>query len=171
MHSDSQEPRLTPEAAALVQEFLRLSRRRLRRNPALTPLEHQRWLDLRWRIEDLLVGPRPQREGPPRKSLRVPARYKAQYADSDREEIATIEEIAEGGLFLATDRPMPVGSSLHLKLTSDAGEMYELEGAVVWIRRPGEDAGPPGMGVQFESLDDTQREAIAHLVEAALLAL
>lgn len=171
MRTDADERRLTPQATALVQEFLRLDRRRRRRNPALTDLEHRRWLDLRWRIEAALEGPHAKREGPPRKSLRVPSSYKAEFACSQREEISQVREIGAGGLFLATERPLAVATPLHLELTGDAGESLEVEGAVVWIRRRGDGPGPAGMGVRFEGLDDTQREAVGHLVASALAAL
>lgn len=172
MERTSSPRRLAPEASALVREFLRLNRRRVRRNPPLTALEHERWMDLRWRIEEALGGPGGgARSGPRRKALRVPSDLKVEYADPEREEISCAQEIAEGGLFLATDRPLAVGTPLHLKLTGDAGEIVEVEGAVVWARRAGDPSGPAGMGVRFESLDPAQREAVAYLVEAALEAL
>ena len=164
--------RLAPGAAAVRQEFLRLNRRRLRRTPPLTALEHERWMDLRWQIEEMLGGTRPgTHEGPPRKSLRVPSNLEVRYADPEREEISPARVIGEGGLFLATEEPLAVGTPLHLKLTGDSGKAVEIEGAVVWVRRRGEGPGPPGMGIQFEGLDDARREAIAYLVEAALAAL
>jgi len=156
-----------------MEEFLRLNRRRVRALPPLAPREHERWLDLRWRLEEALVGgPGPSaRRGPPRKALRVPASLEVEYAEPDREVLCSAEEIGEGGLFLATGHPVGVGTPLHLKLCIDTGESVEVEGAVVWVRRPGDAGGPPGMGIQFEGLDDAQREAVACLVETALAAL
>lgn len=171
MRTDSDERRLTPEATVLVREFLRLNRRRLRRNPALTGLEHQRWMDLRWRIEESLEGPHARREGPPRKTLRVPASYKAKVASPRHEEVSRVREIGEGGLFVVSEHPLAVKTPLHLELTDGVGEPVEVEGAVVWIRRPGDDPRPAGMGVRFEGLDDAQRAAVALLVDAALAAL
>jgi Tfp pilus assembly protein PilZ len=171
VRTDSNDRRLTPEATDMVQEFVRLNRRRLRRNPPLTGLEHQRWLDLRWRIEDLLEGPHTKREGPPRKALRVPSNYEAEVASPLHEEISRVCEIGEGGLFLATERPLAVATPLHLKLLGAAGDGLEVEGAIVWIRPPGKGPEPAGVGLRFAGLDGVQREALANLVEAALAAL
>jgi len=162
-------PRLTRDSAELLQEFLRLNRRRIRPNPALSTRELDRWEELRSQIEERLSGPRGRRSV--RKSLRAPADLRVHYSDAARAETTRTREIAEGGLFLATDSPPPVGTPLQLKLTGDNGEMTDVEGAVVWVRRAGDPGGPPGIGVEFADLDVAQREAVAYLVEQALAAL
>jgi uncharacterized protein (TIGR02266 family) len=169
MESPERSP--TRESADLVEEFRQLNRRRIHPDPPLSTLELTRWEELRGRIEERLSGPPPRSRGPARKTLRVPADLKVHYSDPERDETASAREIAEGGLFLATDSPPPVGTPLHLKLTNDDGEVVEVEGAVVWVRRVGEDVGPPGVGVEFADLDEAKREAVAYLVEQALAAL
>jgi uncharacterized protein (TIGR02266 family) len=161
--------RLTRKSAALIKEFLRLNRRRIQPPPLSDP-ELARWEELRWRIEELLSAPG-RGKWPARKALRVPADLKVEYADPEQEALARAHEIAEGGLFLATDSPPPLGTPLHLKLTGDDGETIEVEGAVVWVRRAGEPGGPPGVGVEFSNLDDEQRDAVVYLVQQALAAL
>jgi uncharacterized protein (TIGR02266 family) len=161
--------RLTRASAALIKEFLGLNRRRIQ-PPPLSDSELARWEELRGRIEDLLSAPG-QGKRPVRKALRVPTDLKVQYSDPEQDALARAHEIAEGGLFLATDSPPPLGTPLHLKLTGDDGESIEVEGAVVWVRRAGEPGGPAGVGVEFADLDDQQREAVAYLVEQALAAL
>lgn len=162
--------RLTRESSDLVKEFLRLNRRRIRPDPPLSTPELTRWEELRWRIEELLSA-RGYGQRPARKALRVPTDLKVHYSDPEHDALASAHEIAEGGLFLATDSPPPVGTPLHLKVTGDDGETIEVEGAVVWVRRVGERGGVPGIGVEFAGLDDEQREAVAYLVEQALAAL
>jgi uncharacterized protein (TIGR02266 family) len=162
--------RLAPETAGIVQEFLVLNRRRLRGGPPLSPDEAQRWTELRWQIEEAMSGP-VARNGNQRKALRVPSNLEVECSDSASRELGSAKEIAEGGIFLATERPFPVGTPLHLRLTGDGGETVEVDGAVVWVRPPGSDGGPPGMGIQFSNLDESQREAVAYLVEEALAAL
>jgi uncharacterized protein (TIGR02266 family) len=162
--------RLTRESADLVKEFLRLNRRRIRPDPPLSTPELVRWEELRWQIEELLAAPG-YGQRPARKALRVPTDLKVHYSDPDHDALASAHEIAEGGLFLATDCPPPVGTPLHLKLTGDDGATIEVEGAVVWVRRAAGRGGPPGIGVEFAELDDEQREAVAYLVEEALAAL
>ena len=161
--------RLTRESAALIKEFLGLNRRRIQ-PPPLAHSELAHWEELRWRIEDLLSAPGCGAR-PARKALRVPTDLKVEYSDPEQEALARAHEIAERGLFLATDSPPPLGTLLHLKLTGDDGEAIEVEGEVVWVRYFGEPGGPPGVGVEFADLDDEQREAVAYLVEQALAAL
>jgi uncharacterized protein (TIGR02266 family) len=167
---ESPERRLTRESAALIREFVRLNRRRHRPDPSLSPSELARWEELRWWIEELLSAPGRSRR-PARKALRVPADLKVHYSDPEHDALGSAHEIAECGLFLATDSPPPVGTPLHLKLVGDRGETIEVEGTVVWTRGPGEPGGPPGIGVEFSSLDHEQREAVVYLVERALAAL
>jgi uncharacterized protein (TIGR02266 family) len=161
---------LTSAVAERIQEFLPLNRRRFRRDPPLSGRERDRWSELRWQIEEALGGPARKR-GPRRRALRVPSNLKVEVRDPRQDEVASAREIAEGGLFLATERPVPVGTPLHLKLTGDGGETVEVEGAVVWVRKVTEPGGPPGIGVEFANLDNAQRAAVAYLVDEALAAL
>jgi uncharacterized protein (TIGR02266 family) len=176
--------RLTRQSADLIREFLWLNRRRIRPNPPLSVPELRHWEELRWRIEALLAAPR-YGQRPARKALRVPTDLKVEYSasfaqraagerrpsDGEHEVLASVHEIAEGGLFLATESPPQVGTPLHLKLVGDDGSTTEVEGTVVWVRRVGERGGAPGVGVEFAHLDATQREAVACLVEQSLAAL
>ena len=162
--------RLTRLSADLIKDFLRLNRRRIHPSPPLSAPELRRWEELRWRLEELLAAPGYGRR-PVRKALRVPTDLKVEYSDPEHEVLASAHEIAEGGLFLATESPPQVGSPLHLKLIGDDGSTTEVEGTVVWVRRVGERGGASGVGVEFAQLDASQREAVAYLVEQALAAL
>jgi uncharacterized protein (TIGR02266 family) len=162
--------RWTPEVARRVREFLDLNRRRIRESSSLSPRDHDRWMELRCEIEDAMNGPG-ARHGARRKALRVPSNLKVECAGSALTEQASTEQISEGGVFLVTERPLPVGTPLLLRLTGDRGETVEVEGAVVWVRRRESGGGPSGVGIEFSNLDASQREAVAYLVEEALAAL
>jgi len=161
---------LTPETTSLVREFLALNRRRLRGNPCLSPHEKKRWIELRGQIEEGLSGSAPP-NGARRRALRVPSQFTAECWDSASKELGCAEEIAEGGVFLATERPFPIGTPLRLRLTGDRGETVEVRGAVVWVRSLESGGAPAGMGIEFSNLDQSQWEAVAYLVEQALAAL
>jgi uncharacterized protein (TIGR02266 family) len=162
--------RSTSGLAQLVREFLGLERRRLRRSHDRSDTESARWNELRWLLEAALEGSgsRARRR---RKALRVPSDLEVRCAHREREDRARAQCIAEGGLFLATESPPPVGTPLRLTLVGDGGETVEVAGAVVWVREPGQPGGTPGAGIEFEHLDESQREAVAYLVEEALEAL
>ena len=69
--------------------------------------------------------------------------------DGLRRETATT--LGAGGLFIATDDPLPPRESLQLRFQlPGSAQVYEIEGRVVWRKRP-QDPGDysPGMGVEF----------------------
>jgi len=81
---------------------------------------------------------------------------------------AYVSNISEMGIFVASDRPLSVGS--HLKLTFkpiEIAESFEVEGEVVWVNpvREGDESQSPGMGIRFVDLDDEQKEKIVGLIK------
>ncbi|MBS2017516.1 MAG: PilZ domain-containing protein [Deltaproteobacteria bacterium] len=72
------------------------------------------------------------------------------------------ENVSEGGLFVATWIPLPIGSKLRMSVEI-LGEMFVVEGVVRWWRDPSPDS-PPGMGVEWLEMTDALRQAIERLV-------
>lgn len=69
--------------------------------------------------------------------------------DGLRRETATT--LGAGGLYIATDDPLPARESLRLRFQLPGSQqLHEIEGRVVWRKRP-EDPGDytPGMGIEF----------------------
>jgi uncharacterized protein (TIGR02266 family) len=158
---------LPPETASLVREFLALNRRRTRGDPPLGVEELERWMELRPLLEEALgcVGRDPRRTR--RRALRVPTHLKVRFRHGAVGGLGRARDVSEGGLFLVTDRPLAPGTPLHLELEA-AGRQVEVEGVVVWLRESEGATGPPGMGVRFDNLDESERRAVAELVENAL---
>jgi uncharacterized protein (TIGR02266 family) len=80
--------------------------------------------------------------------------------DGLRRETATT--LGAGGLFVATDDPLPARETLELRFQLPGSrQRHEIPGRVVWRKRP-EDPGDytPGMGVEF-----TDRAAIERLAK------
>ena len=73
--------------------------------------------------------------------------------------VATFEEefainLSEGGMFIRSRQPQPVGTRLKFEVQLAGGQRVMRGLAVVrWIRPMGHPEGGPGMGVQFEQLD------------------
>jgi uncharacterized protein (TIGR02266 family) len=66
--------------------------------------------------------------------------------------------LGAGGLFIETESPQREGTRLDLRFRLPESELtHEIEGRVVWARRPGA-PGSPGMGIEF-----TDRTAAARL--------
>lgn len=158
-----------PGDAKQVREFLALNRRRTHGNPPLGVEELERWLELRLIVDGIING----REGsrPGRRALRVPTHLKVRIDADGRDELGRATDLSEGGIFLATERPLEKGTPIRLKLEGDDGREVEVEGIVAWTRETDPDQAPAGMGVQFECLDDEQSRAIAELMHEALSAL
>lgn len=76
--------------------------------------------------------------------------------------------ISRGGLFLESDSPIPVGTSLTLRMEipNDSSEVREVQAKVAWIREEQSEEGRPGMGLAFEGVDKIMGEIIDNLVEA-----
>lgn len=78
---------------------------------------------------------------------------------------AYVENISELGIFVAMDKPLPVGTKLTLKFPAH-GEVgaLTLAGVVRWINPVS--GRYPGMGVAFDPLSAAQREKVVALVRA-----
>jgi uncharacterized protein (TIGR02266 family) len=70
---------------------------------------------------------------------------------------ARVLNLSEGGVFLRTSTPLAEGSAATIRLGGKQG--FEVTARVMWCRLEGQ-VGPPGLGLQFERVDDPAREAI-----------
>jgi len=79
--------------------------------------------------------------------------------------VAYSVNLSKGGIFLETDSPAPIGTAVTLKMhVADAG-VYEILGHVTWIRAQADAAaGPAGMGVEFDDVDEAVGGLIDELV-------
>jgi len=80
---------------------------------------------------------------------------------------AYITNISEMGIFVRTDKPLPVGTRLVLRFAPPSNEeTFVLHGIVQWINplRPLGENLNPGMGIRFQSLEPADRERIVEAV-------
>ena len=80
-------------------------------------------------------------------------------------------DVSEGGLFLRTQNPRPVGTRILFKLQLHNG-LRVLEGLAVVARvvPPGATGGAAGMGLVFSDLDDQSRDTLAQLLVDLMVA-
>lgn len=72
------------------------------------------------------------------------------------------EDLSDGGLFIATYNLLPVGAEVTINFTLPDGHLVVAKGHVTWVREFNE-ATPdvaPGIGVQFETLTETDMKSI-----------
>jgi len=76
-------------------------------------------------------------------------------------------DLGRGGLFVASDEPLPVGTEVILSFVLPDGYRVRAEGAVAWVRAPRYRPHelPGGMGVRFEHLDEADLYAIRFFLE------
>jgi uncharacterized protein (TIGR02266 family) len=76
------------------------------------------------------------------------------------------DDVARGGLFVATHQLRPVGTAITLSFVLPDGVRVVVAGRVAWIREvPGGDLWP-GMGISFDGpLDDASAAAIRRFAE------
>ena len=72
------------------------------------------------------------------------------------------EDISAGGLFVSTYDVLPIGTKVNVNFSLPSGRIFSIDGVVRWTRELNELTSevPPGMGIQFDSLDE---EDAAHI--------
>ncbi len=98
-----------------------------------------------------------------RKFNRVPSRLRCWCEGDNITVYARIGNLSEGGLFLRTSTPLERGAKAMLRFGLQV--TVEAWARVVWSRVEGQ-GGPPGMGLQFETVDESARRGIRELIAA-----
>lgn len=174
---DQQDPQPTK---AVLGELLQARRELARRESALRKLR-QRLTQLESRLEELEEPPASADENLPFpangaavqwRSLCFDALHGDARTDEHRElDLEFTEEteffaglnqdMAQGGVFVATYRRVPVGTALTLELDLPCGTNVTARGRVAWLRDTGASQCRPGLGVQFTKLSPAALLAIA----------
>jgi len=99
-----------------------------------------------------------------RRSERTPLVVRVDYTTVDAFFSEFTANINEGGLFIETETPPPSGTAvlLNFKLPGEE-EPIRVRGRIVWCRTP-EGRERPGMGIEFENLDQAARARIDQVV-------
>jgi len=112
-----------------------------------------------------------------RRSHRAPVSIRIDYSTVDEFFWDFARNINEGGLFVESNHPLPVGTTVQLKFyLPNQDAPLNSTGEVVWVNPPpGKDTPPtvegngeavekPGMGIEFRGLSESGKEAINRLV-------
>jgi type IV pilus assembly protein PilZ len=99
-------------------------------------------------------------------SPRAAVTVRIDYATVDAMFSEFTQNINEGGLFIESETPLALDEQvqLHFRLPG-VDDPIKVSGRVAWIREAGI-GGPPGMGIEFENLDETARLRIDEVVQA-----
>jgi uncharacterized protein (TIGR02266 family) len=72
--------------------------------------------------------------------------------------------ISDGGLFIATEVDLPLGTEVDLRFSLPDGSIVASTGLVCWRRPPNPDL-PTGLGLQFGHLTQAARDAVARFMK------
>jgi type IV pilus assembly protein PilZ len=101
-----------------------------------------------------------------RRSDRAPVSIRVDYSTVDELFWDFARNINEGGIFVETGSPPPLGTTVRLKFyIPNRDEPIESMGEVVRVEtEAGAKGSRPGMGIEFRGLDRQAKEAINSLV-------
>lgn len=102
-----------------------------------------------------------QRRGP-----RVPLEVEVTLESEHNFFTGVTANISEGGVFVATPAPPPVGTDVGFELLL-GGQRFLVIGVVCWIRdeRAASPGAPAGCGVRFAHLEDGALDAIHRFIQ------
>lgn len=90
------------------------------------------------------------------------SKIKVVFRGSEQRDQLLLDNISEGGLFLASDQIKPIGTKLHFEFrVQDGGETISGLGIVRWIEL--DPTKRKGMGIQFVEINAVGKEIISKL--------
>jgi uncharacterized protein (TIGR02266 family) len=100
-----------------------------------------------------------------RRSRRARAQIQVCYENVDELFTEFTRDINEGGVFIASDRPLELEEPVELVFElPGSGDSIRVTGRVVRLQT--KDEGAPGMAVEFDALSPASRAAIDRLVRS-----
>jgi type IV pilus assembly protein PilZ len=108
-----------------------------------------------------------------RTQTRAPIELKVTYKRVNSFFADYTRNISRGGTFIATGRPLPLGTEFVFALeVPGLPEPLRLNGKVIWTTAPADatKANPAGMGIEFQYRDAAERRATESVVERLLAA-
>src|SRR5438132_8849952 len=103
-----------------------------------------------------------------RREQRAPIELKVEYKRINSFFADFTKNISKGGTFIATSKPLPIGTVFLFKLTIPGLEApLQLNGKVAWLvtAEGASPEQPAGMGIRFQYRDDGERAAVHAEVE------
>ena len=127
------------------------------------PIDRREFLEMARRYTDAVD----------RRDLRIPCQFPAIFLLGHASIGAQIMDLGDGGVFLASHEPVrqdtPVRVALYLPAANPV--LRELNGRIAWVNEDGKRVNPtlpPGFGVEFLDLEESDQSALKHLVDGAL---
>ena len=103
-----------------------------------------------------------------RRADRMPLVIRVSYATVDEVFTDLTENFNAGGMFIQTAKKHVPGTPVRMEFAlPGSSEPVRVAGKIVWVRdsSPGAD-GPPGIGVQFDSLPPETKDQINRIIRS-----
>jgi uncharacterized protein (TIGR02266 family) len=154
---------------ALFREYMNLERRRDAAE-GMTVREFQRWMFLKRTLNRHFQPGVQDSQVDRRDSVRVPVRLHMGFQSYGEIRETLMTNLSRGGIFIATELPLPLGSSLHVWIRiEESGQEIDIEGEVASHNSgPGLLSEELGMGVKFVRMTPEQEKAVDNLYERTL---
>jgi len=101
-----------------------------------------------------------------RRTERTDLLVRIEYSTIDEIFSEFTRDINEGGLFIETEKPRPMGTEVAMRFNLPGGEdPLQTVGRVVWVRSAGGSL-PAGMGIEFDELTALDRQRINDMIRS-----
>lgn len=94
---------------------------------------------------------------------RIPYVVKVEFRTPSSFLVAYSINLSRGGIFLETDHAAAIGDRIALEFTAPGLGPIHITGRVAWRREAQSDA-PPGLGIQFQDIDENLGQVIDRLI-------
>ena len=102
-----------------------------------------------------------------RKQTRAPAEVKIDYRTVGSFITDYTKDLSQGGAFIQTSLPLPVGEKVRLRITIPGHALpFSLEGVVRWSTGPSVTDRTAGMGIEFTAFGEDVKRELAAFVAA-----
>ncbi len=153
------------DVVLLFREFARLDRKRRR---GLSPEELERWVGLKRRLAREFNPEVSDAQADGRESIRVPMRLVVSFQDVGELRRCWMTNLSRGGLFVATDQILAIGTQLTLRIgVGPGGDEIEVPAEVVSHNLGPDFRTRPGMGMRFLDLSPDVTKKLDDLYDSA----
>ena len=106
-----------------------------------------------------------------RKHIRAPLNRNVSFTFAGLEVKSFAITLSEGGIYIRTNKPMPVGSKIFVSIPLDSGEDVNVKGEVAYTMGllKGQFLVPPGMAIRFTDTDTDDLEKLRNEVRNLLI--
>jgi len=156
------------DVASRFREYIQLERRR--DAEGLSPADLERWTILKRFLSRKFNPNLSDDRADQRRSVRIPTKLTVTFRDERELRSSLMTNLSRGGVFIATERPPAIGSSLELRIdVAETGERIDVPAEVVTVN-----VGPHfaqalrGMGLRFRPTSEDMQRKLDELYEGQL---